>query len=669
MFVVDLETLGTADLTKVGTVNYAKHPDTRISVISWKCVNTGGTRSLVHPKLATKVPTQETLDHFVKTFSGDIKMIAHSAPFEVEVLNNNLGQFAESLGLKITREKPFSITDCIDTLILSNIFRGPGSLDNASKFFRLGVKKDVVAKNIMKLVCKGRKTKPRNAKTSAKKIPSVWKEIDGVWYKAGLQLYEILEEYCRRDVETTYLLFKKLSSSHMMADLGDFAPDIKKGVGMVANLNSRGVKVDAVWLKRAGELKDHVFDKLAKHSMECFGFMPGQRPSIKTFLQSQGYAIEGMGQPDIIKSFSENEGFEELKDQLKIYTSLNKTSLNKVSAAQNQTDPETGALKYMFRYCGAYATGRFTSYGVQLQNLPRTKKKFTIEDCKKMIESKNMDYDSREIISALRGVIVPRPGYKFFIADLSQIELRRVLVKAGYLDRQRYLVDGGDLYSDLAAAFFKKKASEIGAPERQIGKAFLLGLGYGMGEATFANNYENIVGSKIGQREVKSYIQAYRKEYSKVPNIWYKYHNDMMMAFSKQKEFRVKLQSGRYLNYGRLERHEIEYNRENKKEMRQQIVYFNGVEWNPLYGPKVFQQVVQAECRDILLIKMNALDDQGARIVMQIHDEVVVEVPEEKSLDDLQKLWYDAGMSRIKELFPEMIIDSDCVMTDRYWSH
>ena len=665
MIVVDIETLGTADLTKVGQVNYARHKDTMISVLAWKVLKTGKTYSLVHPKLATKVPDEETIKAFTEFLSSSEQFIAHNASFEMELFNHKLEDFAEAMDVDYTMFNKYTLSRFIDTQTLSNIFRGPGSLAAASQFFKLDVEKDIVGKNIMKAVCTGKTNKPRNMKTTAKKVPAVWVEIKGVWYKAGLQVYDIIEEYCRQDVETTALLYEKLSSPAMMKDLGSFAPDIKVGMRMAETMNHLGVLTDEPWLNRLGVLRDNICEQLDKHCMKSFGLLPNQRLALKKVINNKGYILNGMGRPDIEKSFRENEGKEEIKNQLKKYMAFNKTSLKKIDSAVRQTNPLTRELKYMFKFCGAYATGRFSSYGVQLQNLPRTKKDFDITACKKMIKNKKMDYDPNEVVSAIRGAFVPRKGYKFFIADLSQIELRRVLIKAGYLDRQQYLVGGGDLYSDLATAFFKKKITD-NDEERQVGKAFLLALGYGMGVNKFIDNFEKSTGKKIDENTARNYIGAYKQKYPKVIALWGKYQEAMKRAFYKQKEFRVKLASGRYLNYGKLVERRF---KQPDGRYNSQICYYNGKMWSNLYGSMIFQHVIQAECRDILLIKMNDLYSQGARIVMQVHDEVVVEIPENKTLDVCSQAWYNAGMDRIKELFPNMIIDSECVFTDRYWSH
>lgn len=53
------------------------------------------------------------------------------------------------------------------------------------------------------------------------------------------------------------------------------------------------------------------------------------------------------------------------------------------------------------------------------------------------------------------------------------------------------------------------------------------------------------------------------------------------------------------------------------------------------YGPKFVENIVQATARDILAEAMLRLENAGHRIVMHIHDEVVIEAPPDTELDDI----------------------------------
>ena len=61
------------------------------------------------------------------------------------------------------------------------------------------------------------------------------------------------------------------------------------------------------------------------------------------------------------------------------------------------------------------------------------------------------------------------------------------------------------------------------------------------------------------------------------------------------------------------------------------------------FGGKLVENVIQAICRDLLCHAMQQLDAARCRIVMHIHDEVVIEVPKTMEVD---------GVGRIMSIVP-----------------
>ena len=163
---------------------------------------------------------------------------------------------------------------------------------------------------------------------------------------------------------------------------------------------------------------------------------------------------------------------------------------------------------------------------------------------------------------------------------------------------------------------------------------------------------------------------------TKVKAKWQQYGN--LVRAHVGKELKVKLASGRYLNYGRIhvrtETKKVKIINPDTKEERTKIERNTIYSYSSasrgrvkLYGSRVFQNMVQADCRDILTIKMNAMDELGAKIVGTVHDEVIIEVPEADSLDKWKKIWDNAGKDKIKKIFGDMPVDSDCEFKTRYY--
>ena len=114
--VLDIETVSEVDLPKVGAYNYALHPSTRISIICWKDVDSEEIHRWINPMYGFKEEDDNRLYNlFEEVEQGKAKLICHNATFERRLLN----AFCK------TNLKPQHF---IDTMVLSNIHRGPASL-------------------------------------------------------------------------------------------------------------------------------------------------------------------------------------------------------------------------------------------------------------------------------------------------------------------------------------------------------------------------------------------------------------------------------------------------------------------------------------------------------------------------------------------------------------
>jgi hypothetical protein len=92
--------------------------------------------------------------------------------------------------------------------------------------------------------------------------------------------------------------------------------------------------------------------------------------------------------------------------------------------------------------------------------------------------------------SKLRQSLMAPPGHSVLVGDLSQIEARLVAWLAGAKMLLHTFASGGDPYKTMAAYIFKVKVDRVSPFQRFIGKAAVLGLGYGMGADKF---YHSVV--------------------------------------------------------------------------------------------------------------------------------------------------------------------------------
>jgi hypothetical protein len=354
-----------------------------------------------------------------------------------------------------------------------------------------------------------------------------------------------------------------------------------------------------------------------------------------------------------------------------------------------------GVMPYGLKYFGADATGRWSGdAGFNTQNMPRG-------------ETFGVD---------IRSFFVPRKGKKFVIADLSQIEPRCLSALIGdwnFLDK---LATGMSPYEAHArdtmnwtGGLLKKENSEL----YTLAKARVLSLGYGASWQSFikqAGKYgaSEILRAPVSSEQVSDF-RAYLERFSRFAKntnavahgkdqllTWFDNapqsdRNEAVNAYMQVMDFRncnpalVKewnrldrlfrdsasqakhgskftyvLPSGRALQYFNIH-----------KEPVKGYCCFTQMPDAPdykrtryMYGSKIFQNACQSFARDIFADIMVRLHGAGYDIVLQIHDEVVIEVDaeyaEEAKIDILK------FMSTPPHWAEDLPLSADAVITDRY---
>jgi DNA polymerase-1 len=169
------------------------------------------------------------------------------------------------------------------------------------------------------------------------------------------------------------------------------------------------------------------------------------------------------------------------------YRQLAKLKGTYVEALPAWIDPRTGRLHTTFNQAGA-ATGRLSSSNPNLQNIPiRTGL-------------------GREI----RAAFVPQPGWKLVVADYSQIELRLL----AHLSRDPVLLDayrnGEDIHTRTAAEVFGVMPLMVTPDLRRAAKAVNFGIVYGLSAFGLAQQLG------IPRSEAETYIRNYFERYAAV---------------------------------------------------------------------------------------------------------------------------------------------------------
>ncbi len=258
---------------------------------------------------------------------------------------------------------------------------------------------------------------------------------------------------------------------------------------------------------------------------------------------------------------------------------LSKLKSTYTDALQEQINPETGRVHTSYSQAIA-STGRLSSNDPNLQNIPvRTE-------------------EGRKI----RHAFVAEPGYKLLSVDYSQIELRLAAEIAEVEPLRQAFLDGQDIHAMTAAQVFDIPVEGMDPMVRRRAKAINFGIIYGISAFGLANNLG------IPQGEAKAYIEAY---FARYPGI--KDYMERTKAFCREQGFVTTL-FGRKIHMPGIK---------DKNPARRSFS-----ERAAINAP------IQGTAADIIkraMIRIQpALDRQGlgARMLLQVHDELLFEVPD-----------------------------------------
>lgn len=235
-------------------------------------------------------------------------------------------------------------------------------------------------------------------------------------------------------------------------------------------------------------------------------------------------------------------------------------------------------------------TGRLSSTEPNLQNIPvRT------DDGKK-----------------LRKMFVAKKGCMLIDADYSQIELRVLAHMSNDVNMLRAFNNNQDVHTETAMQVFNLKENEITAKERSAAKAVNFGIVYGISEYGLAQQLG------ISGKEARIYIDTYLQKYVGIKN-----YMDNCVNLAKEKGYAETL-----LN------------------RRRYIPEINSRNFNiRSFGQRVAMNApVQGTAADIIKIAMinvhNKMKEKGlkSKLIMQIHDELIIEAYEDEIIETQQIL-------------------------------
>lgn len=445
--------------------------------------------------------------------------------------------------------------------------------------------------------------------------------------------------------------------------------DVQHQWELVQIINLRGVAVDLELADGAIALGNSIRSTLLAEAQKISGLEnPNSVPQLLKWVQTEtGEDVDDLRKATVEDLLDKGLSSTAAQRMLQIRKELGKTSTKKYDAVEACVCADD-RIRGLLQFYGANRTGREAGRLVQAQNLPHAVIP-AADAARTLVRARNLEglrliYGSvTSALSALiRTAFVAAPGCTFVDADFSAIEARVVAWLAG----EKWVLDvfrtHGKIYEATAAQMFGVPLERIkkGNPEyayRAKGKVATLALGYQGGPGALINM--GALRSGLTEEELPDIVTRWRKSNPAIVNFWYQVEAAALEAVQNGRTstvgavtigremdpengldfMTIRLPSGRALYY--VEPH-MGVNRFGKPS----ICYWgqlqgkkgSGGGWTELetYGGKLTENITQAVARDCLFHAMENLTAAGYRIVFDIHDEVVIEVPKEQA--DLERV-------------------------------
>jgi len=614
---LDFETRSEVDIWKSGAWIYSTSPTTEVLCVAFAIDD-----SLVY--LNDWFMLRQLAE------DPDTLFVAHNAFFERSIWANIL---VPKFGFP-----PVPLRRWRDTMAKACAYSLPKSLDKAAEAMHLTQGKDKQGRQIMLLMSKPRKYSPEGVAI----------------YDEKPENFKKLYEYCKQDVEVEREL-----DTHL-PDLSEREQEIWFYDQLI---NTRGVKVDMSTVQNILRVLEDTKQELNARLVKITGGKVTKGTEVQSmvnYLNSTGCRINDLQKATVSYIIKTGGLSAHHIEVLKLRQELGKTSTAKYQKLLESVDKE-GTLRDCYVYHSA-STGRWGGKLVQLQNLPYDKKGEVnvgraINDVNTLgVEGVKKAYSgqvSRVFSACIRGVFVPSSGKELYVVDYGAVEARVLMwmaqEKRGLKEFQDTDRGAADIYVQMARRIYKRDDIKKGDKERALGKATILGCGYGMSgtkfTATCASN-----GIVLTEEEGSRIVNLYRNTYPNVRNYWYDMERAVMFVFahpgavqtvgnvkwvySKERNaIFCKLPSGRLLTY--LEP-KIVPNKFDSESMSFMTEVNSQWVRRDTWGATLVENMVQATARDIMAYSMPRLEKAGFPVLMHCHDEIVSE--QDKGAGRLQEM-------------------------------
>ncbi|MEG3917750.1 DNA polymerase I [Microcoleus sp. T3_A4] len=428
---------------------------------------------------------------------------------------------------------------------------------------------------------------------------------------ADISIREVAD-YCGMDVYTTFHLVGELKAKLKEADESSFPEKTLEGLlleveqplePVLAEMEYCGIRIDSAYLQELSQQLEKSLTEIEEKTYQAAGrkFNLGSPKQLSEILLEKipdefqkksrktktGYSTDAA-------VLDKLQGDHPIVDDLLEHRTLSKLKSTYVDALPQLVRADTGRVHTDFNQA-ATGTGRLSSSNPNLQNIPiRT-----------------------EFSRQIRKAFLPEAGWLMVSADYSQIELRIL----AHLSQEPVLIEAyqnnRDVHTVTAQLLFEKE--EITPDERRFGKTINFGVVYGMGAIKF--------GKSMGKSAAdgKEFIKRFNERYSKVFEFLEKVKKEAIALGYVT----TILGRRRYFEF------ESESLRDFKKERNPQDIHSDRLKSLSRDDAQSLRAAanapIQGSSADIIKLAMievhKILQNYQARLLLQVHDELIFEVP------------------------------------------
>lgn len=655
--VLDWETVSGLDLKKVGAYRYAQDPTTDIL-----CGTLGDAKHRVTWRPGLPVPP-----------------IVHRALAEGWIFVAHNTQFERCIWRDIATPE-YGWPQCPpleqwhDTMSRGLQLALPGGLEDVLKVLELKHRKDTEGSKLTIGL-----SKPDKHGKMPERTP---------------EILERVYAYCESDIDGEVELHKRIG----------WLPACEREPWIMAQeMNDRGIYLDMEFVRACQAIVDQVVPKLTAEFLSITGLKVAS-PKVLGWLHKQGVHLDNLQKATIAEALEdddeEDSDAEEWEDHtpisaktaevllpnirraLEIKQLIGSASIKKLKT-MDQVVCWDGRAKGMIVYHGT-TPGRGTAKLLQVHNFPKPTikvegKGHDPEILVSLIKARDaelleMNYGVgavEVVVSGLRHALCAEPGHRLMSGDYSGIQARVVLAFAGQHDKTAMLAAGLDAYIDMACDIWPQLKRPLWADkdavedwkarhpkERGTGKNSVLGLGFQMGPHTFQVKYAKDQPIEFCETVVRTYRKVWAP---KVPLFWYDQqdaaiecvwsgHTQEAHGIIWRREdqwLTAEVPNGRgsklwYAN-PRAVRRAMPWDPEDIRRGFRYQVWKKGM-WmtRDAFGGQLTENLVMKIEREIMEDAKRRLKRYGYPLVLEVHDENVVEVPNgQGSLDEFKLILED----------------------------